>query len=233
MRVARAKPSNGQREPVEELAEFMNFNLSHQVLYQPQLRGKAATGESGVELITGEESEYRTTPPLSVEQFVEAFRKLTSFKAWSRPFSDLDIAAEACCVQQALYFILHPLVTAKTAHDIALGARRVAEFLNRDSWFECSSSVRDYFGYLSRESFFSEGSSRPDETGWGKWVEEALPPMRWRIEPILENSGKLKGWNVNPYAKAWELYPLVMSLLAQLAIQGYLPELKQCAWKKC
>ena len=138
MRVARGKAFKGRLEPVEELAEFMNFNLSHQALYQPQLRGKAATGESGVESIIGEKSEYRTTPPLSVEQFVEALRKLTCFKA---RFSGSDVAAEACCVQKALDFILHPLVTAKTAYDIELGARRVAEFLNRDSWFECSSSV--------------------------------------------------------------------------------------------
>src|SRR5262245_10136199 len=136
MRVPRGKPAKVRREPVEELAEFMNFNLSHHVLYKPQLRGKAVktvVGTFDPNLTCEERHEYGTTAePLSAEEFVKAFRKLGCFEKWGGPLlapwygpvKPREMATEVACVQRALGFILQPLVTAQNSHELTIGIER-------------------------------------------------------------------------------------------------------------
>ena len=80
--------------------------------------------------------------------------------------------------------------------------------------------MREYFGYLSREHPIGP-------------VEETLPPMRWRIEPIFGLKGRPIGWELNPDTVGLELYPLTMTLVAEAVVRGNLTELKQCEWQEC
>lgn len=233
MRVPK-KPES--KKAVEELAEFLNMNLSRccphvTTIPGPQLRGRAALGSIQNETILEEQVEHGTTnKPLSAEQFAKAFAKLSCFWKWREPAivpteNALKLykerAPEIHAVQQALNFILRPLATAKTSDAFAVGVHRVMEFLNHESWFIIPSITREYFEYISRDDMY------------GRPVDETLPAMRWRMEPKVRSNGRVVGWELNPYTSGIELYPVTMTILAEAAIRGDLMDLKRCAWEQC
>jgi len=249
-------------EAVDELAVFMNLNLSNCSVFNgrnplpPALRGEALVHElrfknsvnnERAELYIGKFTLRRTigihgseailvtqiehgkmSKPLSAKQFARAFSNLRRFQWWSGGH-DLNeqiargitgSGAVVLIVQQALNFILDPLVTAKNSNDVEIGIERVMEFLNNDSWFVCDSSAR-------------ENAYRLVEY-WGNVpsVEEQLPPMTWRMERVVGDANPTR-WEFVPFSTGDELYPVAMTVLAQAATDGDLINLRRCTLDEC
>jgi hypothetical protein len=236
-------------DPAGELAELMNFNLSGYAAerLRPELHGKAvfivqsrlheerrksgitSSPEYDYKILLDEQLEHGKTsrPVSSALEFLRAFGKLSCFRQWSSGGIIIEqfAASQACevyTVQQALNFILRPLVTAKTPDEVKVGVDRVLEFINRESWFVCPSSFREYQDFLYREHGAVVGP-----------VEETFPLMWWRMERKVGPDGKFAGFEINLFTNGHELYPVAMMVLAEIAKNGSLMNLKRCALEEC
>src|SRR5215471_5905140 len=163
MRIMRVQKIT-KMEAVDELAAFLNFDLSHHAYRPPLLYGEAQS-ESwrsrhhspfppyfGGEAIS--ESDVPNWPgkpgkePLSAEKFVLELRKLERFARWRvgdyvspSETPDRGMAVQGFAMQQAFIFILDALASAKNAYELAVGMQRVRGFLKNDSSFDSFSEV--------------------------------------------------------------------------------------------
>jgi len=194
--------------------------MSHAV-WEPRVHGEAA-GEKfvesssrdkipdGLSTMQGCAGTAGKGAPLSADEFVQGLSRLRCFANWwganllpPRETPEREMAAEGWAMQQAFIYVLNPLSSAKDSSQLAMGVKRVAEFLNGDSWF-------------------GEYDPFPKE-----------PPITWKFEPRVQSNRKSAGWRLKFEASNTRGYSVILTVVAEAALRGNLMDLKRCALDEC